>query len=167
MSKLKERAFQSIGRCTAHHWSLSSCILYFCILYFRALEGAHHRLLYLVLGKITEKTGCLPPCSYIEYRILESEEILNEVDINFFFSCSKILARAQRINLAWCYGTPPPTCWWRRSSCSTPLNRWWQSLEEPLDFSLASPLWHFGTELKCSSESCQSNNHFKIQIIFE
>ena len=64
------------------------------------MEAAHHQLLYLVLGKITKETGCLPPCSYIEYRILESEEILNEVDVNFFFSHSKILARAQRIDLA-------------------------------------------------------------------
>ena len=65
-------------------------------MYFRALEGAHHLLLYLVLGKITEKTGCLPPCSYIEYRILESEEILNEVDINFFFLTLKNICQGSK-----------------------------------------------------------------------
>ena len=45
----------------------------------RSLEDAHQRLLFLVLLKITEETGCLPPCSYIEYRIQESMEIVNKV----------------------------------------------------------------------------------------
>ena len=77
--------------------------------------------------------------------------------IQFQFLYFKTFSRDQRINLAWFYGTPPPTCWWRGSLCSTPSSRWSPSLEAHSVYSLGSPLWHFGMEQKRSSECGQGS----------
>ena len=61
-----------------------------------------------------------------------------------------LFSRDQRINLGWCYGTPPPTCWWRGSPCSTPSSPWSPSSGAPSASSLASPSWLSGMERKCS-----------------
>ena len=150
-----EGAHHTIG-----HSHCAFCILVFCISEHWKVHITYYSIWFL--GKSLKKLAVCPLVLTLSTGYWSQRRFWMRLTSISFFSHSKIFARAQRINLVWCYGTPPPTCWWRRSSCTTPLNRWWQSLEEPLDFSLASPLWHFGTELRHSSESCQSNNHFKI-----
>ena len=72
-----------------------------------------------------------------------------------------LFSRDQRINLAWCYGTPPPTCWWRGSPCSTPSSPWSPSSGAPSASSLASPSWLSGMEQKCSLK-CPYPHSWKI-----